>query len=135
MIPIISALLYLAGGQWNKWYRWGMGAPIALICFLHTGHASVLLLIPSYWIATSAFPYGGSSWLNFLGEKAKFAVCGLAFGLASMPALGVFHGIENGVLSAIAWMAIKELDDHDVIKNPYVEIARGLLGSIGFLWL
>lgn len=134
-IPILNGALFLAGGQWNKWYRWGMGAPVAILCFIKTGHAAAFLLIPSYWIATSAFPYGEKSWLNFLGEKLKFAACGLAFGLASIPALGIFGGIENACLSAIAWAAIKELDDRNILKNPYVEIARGFFGSIRYIWL
>ena len=64
MIPIISALFYLGGGQWNKWYRWGMGLPIFIIALI-TGHSwySIFALV-TYFIATNVFSYGDKYYTN-----------------------------------------------------------------------
>jgi hypothetical protein len=128
ILPFLSGYLYLLGGQKWCWYRWGMGLPISLIALIFTHNPLNLLCIPTYYIATSAFPYGEKSWLNFLGEGGKFFVCGLAFGFASIPILG-FIGILQGIISGFAFLGIKILDNKDIIKNPWVEFLRGCLGS------
>lgn len=130
MIPIISAVCFLIGGQWWKPARWLMGIPIFIIgTFYHCFWA--ILCIPTYWIATSCFPYGDSSWLNIFGEYGKWAICGLVFGLASIPILGVL-GIVNGFIAAICFMALHYLDEADIVKNPWQELLRGFLGSITY---
>ena len=134
IIPIVSSLCYLIGGQWWKPARWFMGVPIAIIALL-TGHGwTAILAIPAYWIATSAFPYGENSWLNFLGEWGKFAVCGLVFGLASIPVLGLY-GVIQGIVSMCAFLCIKYFDDKGIMKNPFVELARGALGCAVYVFI
>jgi len=137
--PIVSGLLYRAGGtdQWKwcplnqKLWRWGMGAVIGLLSW--ESWIAYLLTIASYYIATN-IPYGEKSPLNFLGETGKFFVCGFSFGLASIPSLGIFTGLEQGVLSGLGFIAIKALDDKNILKNPFVEFGRGFLGTLCYLW-
>ena len=130
LIPVISALLYLAGGQIKNIYRWLMGVPIFLIAIL-TGHSWFsIFAILTYWLATSAFPYGEKSWLNFLGEWGKFAVCGLVMGLASIVVLGWLVGLIQGIVGLIAFVVIKYLDDNGIMKNPWVELCRGFFGTV-----
>ena len=104
-----------------------MGIPIAILCW---GSWISLLAIPAYWIATSAFPYGEKSWLNFLGERGKFFAVGLALGLCSFIVLPFGLALSQSLLSGISFVAVKVLDDKDILKNPWVELARGFLGTI-----
>jgi len=135
LIPIISAFLFRLGGseQWKwcklnqKWWRWGMGFIIGLL--LWKGWLAYALAGLSYYIATN-IPYGQKSFLNFLGEYGKFAVCGFAFGLASIPLIGVMMGITQGFVSAISWVIIKYYDDKGEIANPLTEQLRGFCGTI-----
>lgn len=128
LIPIISALLYALGGQVNKWFRWGIGLPIAAIGLL-TGHGWMsLLAIPAYYLTTN-IPYGENSWLNFLGEYGKFFVAGLGLGLCSFILLPFGLALSQSILSSISFVVIKVLDNGDVIKNPWVELLRGFMGT------
>ena len=129
LIPFISAYLYLAGGQWNKRYRWLMGVPIAIIGVCCHQYWAVLA-IPAYWIATSAFPYGENSWLNFLGEYGKFIVCGVVFGACSFTMLHWYLGVLQMVVAGLCWWFIKVLDEQGIIGNPYVELLRGFTGTM-----
>lgn len=138
LIPVVSAVLYLVGGQWWKPARWLMGIPIFLLwSHILCCHQLVwwnLLAIPAYWIATSAFPYGQSSWLNFLGEWGKFFVCGLVLGAASFCCLGWIVALVQTIVSAVAFVVIKFYDDEGVIHNPRVELLRGFLGTICYVF-
>jgi hypothetical protein len=60
-------------------------------------------------------------------------LAGLTLGLASMPILGVTLGIIQGVLGLVAFLVLKWLDDTDKLKNPWQELARGLLGTVVFV--
>ena len=81
IIPVMAGVLYALGGNVNKWWRWLMGLPIGGIWFLVTHRYETLLCIATYWIATSAFPYGEKSWLNkYFSEGEKWAICGIVFG-------------------------------------------------------
>jgi hypothetical protein len=86
-------------------------------------------MIPTYYIATAAFKYGEKSWLNFLGEDGKFVVCGVAMGLAGAPVL-FWWAILQGVVSGAGWYYIRVLDEAGKLKNPWVEVARGFVGTI-----
>ena len=143
LVPFVAGFLYRAGGadQWKwcplkqKWWRWLMGLPIGFLftigvmSWASVGIATVLCGI-AYYIATAAFVYGEKSWLNFLGETGKFAACGLAFGLASIPILGWQFGIVQGIFSALMFLVIKTLDDEGYLHNPWVERARGFFGIV-----
>ena len=135
LIPLITAILNRLGGAdqvaWipfkMKWFRWlGIGAVIGLI--YHSW-----LPVFTYYIATN-IPYGEKSWLNFLGEYGKFAVCGALLGLASIVVLGPVWGVIQAIVGAVAWVVIKYLDDNGEIVNPLTELARGLGASIIY-WL
>jgi len=133
-IPFISGACYLIGGQWWKPARWFMGVPIGLIGFF-AGHGLISLLsILTYWIATSCFPYGDSSWLNFLGEWGKWAICGLVLGLASIVVLGPLWGTIQGIVGAISFVILHWLDEKNIVKNPLQEILRGFIGTSLFLF-
>ena len=124
LIPFLSAYLYWLGGQKNKWYRWGMGLPIGVLgCVIN--HSFIpLLCIFTYWLATSAFPYGSKSWLNFLPQNWKHCVCGVAFGLASAPIL-LLWSIPLAIISGGAFYCIERFK----INNPWAELLRGGIGT------
>lgn len=130
LLPFISAGLYLLGGQVNKWFRWGMGIPIALITFFFYGHNWVsLLAIATYFIATNAFSYGDKMiWTKIFGKWVSMGLSGFMFGLASFPIIG-YWAILNAVISCTAFLVLKYLDDTDKLKNPWQELLRGFLGT------
>lgn len=133
IIPFISAGLYLAGGQWNKWYRWGMGIPIALTGAV-VGHSWIpLLCIPTYFIATNAFSYGDKMWTTKLfGKWASMIISGVALGAASAPVLA-WWAIPQAIFGGLAFGLLKWLDDTNKLKNPWQELLRGFLGTAFFL--
>lgn len=134
IIPIVSAICYLIGGQWWKPARWFLGVPIAYIVGLKTQSVWPILCVLTYWGALSCFPYGCKSWLNPLGEWVKFAICGLVFGLASFPVLGLW-AIAQGIVAMVSFLVIKYLDDKGIIGNPWVELLRGLTGTVLYICL
>ena len=108
-----------------------MGIPIAIIgiCYLKFW---AILCIPTYWIATSAFPYGDNSWLNIFGEYGKWFVCGFVFGIASAPILG-YWSVVQAIISGCGFVILHWLDDKGIVKNPFQEILRGVIGTIVFV--
>jgi len=134
LIPILSALLYRAGGmdQW-KWcplrqglWRSFIGIPIALIYMMLLNSLLPLLGIVTYFFQP---PYGEKSYLNFLGEWGKFFTCGLVLGLSSYPAI-LQLALLQALVSGISFIIIKHLDDKDIIKNPWVELGRGFFSTL-----
>jgi hypothetical protein len=77
----------------------------------------------------SAFPYGEKSWLNFLGTDGKRYVSGFMFGLATAPVL-LWWSLIQAMLSGVAFVIIRKLDDEGKIHNPWVEFFSGLFGTI-----
>lgn len=141
LVPIICGLLYRFGGQdqvkWipvnqKLWRTFGIGIFLTYVFGMKYHDPKYMLCILTYWIATSAFPYGEKSWLNFLTEKGKFIVCGLVFGLASFPILGLW-AIAQGIISAIAFLIIKIFDEQGKLDAVWVERLRGFLGTILFV--
>lgn len=133
-IPLISAICFLIGGQWWKPARWLMGIPITVIGVFHL-HYWAILAIPAYWIATSAFPYGEKSWLNFLGEYGKWLVVGLVLGACSFVLLPLWLGVLQSLLSAVSFGLLHWLDEKNIVKNPFQELLRGFCGTILFLFV
>ena len=134
IIPFISALLYLAGGQWNKWLRWGMGIPIFMgaIAF-HYSWISIFAIL-AYFIATNVFSYGENSWTTkLLGKWLSMALAGLAMGLASIVVLGGFWGLIQGIVGGVSFVILKYLDDYGNLHNPYQELLRGFFGTILYI--
>mgnify|MGYP001339301818 CR=1 FL=1 len=130
IIPILSAVLYLLGGQINKWFRWGLGIPIAIIG-VWTGHYWAIMAIVTYFIATNAFSYGEKMiWTKLFGGWVSMALAGLAFGLASIVVLGSFWGVIQGIVGMVSFTILKWLDDTDRLKNPWQELLRGFTGTI-----
>ena len=135
-IPFISAICYLAGGQWNKWYRWGMGLPIGVIALLFnvnvfTGpHWWQLLCIPTYFIATNAFSYGEKMWTTKLfGPWVAIVISGVAFGLASAPIL-LYWSVAQAIIGGVGFAVIKYFDDKGKLVNPWTELLRGFIGTV-----
>jgi hypothetical protein len=132
-IPLIAAVLYLLGGQVNKWFRWGMGISIAGMAFYHHHSLWVLLAIPAYFAATNFFSYGEKMiWTKLFGGWVSMGIAGLAMGLASITVLGWFWGVIQGIVGMVAFLVVKYYDDKGVIHNPVVELSRGFFGTILF---
>jgi len=131
LIPIISAVLYLAGGQWNKWFRWGMGLPIGAIACVMLHSWVPLLCGITYFIATNAFSYGEKMiWTKLFGGWFSIILAGVAFGLAATPILGWTWGIAQAIIGGVGFGLLKWLDDTDRLKNPFQELCRGFIGTI-----
>ena len=121
LIPLISGLLYMTGGQWWKPARWLMGIPISLIT--HNW-----LYIVTYYVATAVFVYGDNSWVSKLvGRKGARIVHGIVFGLASL------HYIY-ALWTAVAFYIIFEIAENNLIDNKYAEFLRGSLGTLVLCW-
>ena len=134
IIPIISSICYLLGGQVNKWYRWLMGVPIFIIAILNHYSWTSVFAIASYLIATNAFSYGDNMWTTKLfGKWASMAISGFAFGLASYCVLPLWLAMVQTIIATISFVVIKWLDDSGYVKNPFVELLRGGLGCIAYI--
>ena len=122
-IPILSGFLYRAGGaDWgNKWYRWLLGVPIALIT--RNG-----LFIITYYIATAIFVYGDKSiFSKWFGRKGARIIHGIAFGLASLQPIFI-------IWTTIIFYILFELAENNIIDNKWAERGRGFFGTIIFVW-
>lgn len=130
LIPIVSAVFYLLGGQVNKWFRWGVGLPIFIIAIL-TGHQWYsIFAIATFFIATNAFSYGEKMiWTKLFGAWFSMILAGIAFGLAAFPIIG-YWAIAQAIVSGVGFGLLKWLDDTDRLKNPFQELARGFIGTI-----
>lgn len=140
LLPVLCGLMYRWGGadQWpqilpfkQKWIRGLIGVPVGLFfTVMCSSWAPILCFLTYYWQP----PYGEKSYLNFLGEYGKFAVCGFVFGVSSTPAwyaMGFWWmGLVQGLISLIAYVVIKYLDDKNIVKNPWVERLRGYFGTV-----
>lgn len=132
LIPIISAFMFRSGGvgkddrflpfmkppTWwaNKWWRWAMGVPIAII----TGN---WLYTITYFVATSGCPYGDNSWLQKLFGSWKWLVYGMIMGGASLhPANILWCGIVSSV------MKFYDMD------QAWWEVSMGFLCTLCFLF-
>lgn len=132
LIPLASSFLYCLGGQVNKWYRWLIGLPIAIVFMLNNHNG--LWAIPAYFIATNFFSYGDKMiWTKLFGKWGSMAISGFAFGLASYSVLPPYLAMIQTITATISFLVIKWLDDNDVVKNPYVELLRGLCGTIVYI--
>lgn len=131
LIPIISSILYLAGGQGFKAARWIIGIPIFYIA-IKTGHSWYsIFAIVTYLIATNVFSYGENMWTTKLfGKWASMILSGITLGLASTPILGWTWGIAQAIIGGVSFGVLKWLDEKEILKNPWQELCRGLLGTI-----
>ena len=140
MIKLIGLALCIWAGYAYRWggddikginWRQFIGVPIGLIYALLTWSWIPLITCITF---IQQPPYGEKSYLNFLGEYGKFAVCGFVFGISTLPvyiACGKWWlGIISGVVSALAYVVIKYFDDKAIIDNPWVERLRGFFGTI-----
>jgi hypothetical protein len=139
LLPVLCGLMYRWGGadQWEQIkpfkqsiIRSLIGVPVGLTFMLIAQNEWPLLCVLTYFWQP---PYGEKSYLNFLGEYGKFAVCGFVFGISSIPVwIGLGHwwvGLIQGIISALAYVIIKCLDDKNIVKNPWVERLRGYFGT------
>jgi hypothetical protein len=133
-----------------------MGLVIGGISFLRTidftGHeyditcdATPLLCILTYYIATSAFPYGEKSWLNrFMSQGVKWLFYGAIFGLASVPAIGLVLGLVQAVIGAVSFFCLMAASNWGIpdkdrcgvqyLDHKYVEIVFGFMGTLMFFF-
>jgi hypothetical protein len=106
-----------------------MGLPISLMALVFGHSIYSLLCILTYYVATSAFPYGDNSWLNkFFSQLQKHFVCGLVFGLASFPIIG-YWAILQGIVGGVTFYCIEKYE----VNNPWTELLRGGLGTVCLL--
>ncbi len=138
LIPFVSALLFRAGGsdQWKwcplnqKLWRWLMGVVIGLLCW--KGLIAYAATIVTYLIATNLFGYGEKTpILKYLPKGWKFAASGFMFGAASAPVLA-WLAIPQAIIGAIGFYVLMLLDDANIVKNPWQELARGFIGTVLF---
>lgn len=133
LIPFISSFCFRSGGvgkddsfcppfkpptPWaNKWWRWGMGLPIAIL-------TQCWLLIPAYFIATNVFVYGDKSWLNFLGRDLKWLTYGFVFGACSFFCLPFGYGLIQSLLGAVSFWALMSLSNKGLSMDWFGELTK-----------
>ena len=138
LIPIVSALLFRAGGmdQWQwakipftkifisqKLWRWFMGAVIGLL--LWKGLVAYAITIACYFIATNLFGYGDKTpILKYLPQNIKHLMSGVMFGLASFPLIGWWCLAQAAISGAMFYLV-----ETRKINNPYAEFLRGGVGT------
>lgn len=126
LIPIISSALYRLGGwhKGNKWFRWGMGIPIALITWN-------FWYILTYLIATNVFSYGENHPITKVIGKANWFVSGFMFGLAS---LNITNALWSGcVMVMLMWLS-NEGYEGKKLDHKFVELGLGFLGTLIFVF-
>jgi len=133
-IPIVSAILYLVGGQWWKIARWVLiGAFIFFISIFNGYPWWSISAVLTYLIATNVFSYGDKMWTSkIFGRWVSMGISGFMFGLASIVVLGIGFGILQAIIGLIGFLVLKWLDDTDKLKNPWQELCRGFIGTCVF---
>ena len=140
LLPFLNGIMYRLGGDGSIpflfipgfrahfWRSLGIGT-LSGVSWALLLHSWVPLLCVGTYFIPGAFPYGTSSWLNFLGTKNKWLVSGFAFGICTFPIIG-WWSILQGIVSAIAYLVLKIIDDKEVIETKWIERARGYFGTI-----
>jgi hypothetical protein len=86
-----------------------------------------------YFLATNVCSYGDKSpAFKSLSKGLKFALSGFAYGLAPIFILGVSNGLLQAFIAMLGFYVIYILDESNIIKNPWVELLRGVVGTIVF---
>lgn len=132
LIPFACSGLYILGGQVNKLFRWlGIGILVGSF-YAWTRHTPLpLLSIVSYYIATNVFSYGDNAPMTkIFGRWISMALAGLTYGLASIFVVGWIWALIQGIVAMVCFLVIKYYDDKGTIHNPFVELARGFLGTV-----
>ncbi len=134
LIPLIASVLYLVGGQINKWARWLIGVPIFIISIINGHPWYSIFAIATYLVATNAFSYGEKMiWTKIFGKWVSMGLSGFMYGLASFIILGWTWGVVQAIIGLVSFLILKWLDDTDKLKNPWQELLRGLLGTIVYI--
>lgn len=145
LLMIVSGIaMYVKGETDTKWlgkasqgFKTMMGIPMGLLWAI-AGHPwAGLITMGTYAIAAVAFGYGTNNpWTKWFGKDAAVIITGAAFGLASVPILGLV-AILQSLIAGWAWGVIHTLDDSGKVKEPRVAIYRaiGALCLILFLSL
>ena len=130
LIPFISSICYLIGGQGWKIARWLIGLPIFIIAIICGYPWYSIFAVLTYFIATNVFSYGDNMWTTkLLGKWASFVLSGFMFGLASVSVLRWELCLLQAFLGAIFFSILKYLDDNEIVKNPFQEFLRGFVGT------
>ena len=146
MIPIISSLLFRAGGseQW-KWcivnqkiWRWLLGLPIGIICALQMKSYVPLWCILTYLGATNFSGYGENHiFRKWFGRDATFLLYGFLFGLASLPVLG-WQAITQAIIGSASFYVLMKWSNDGYfghkLKHKFVELTFGFLGTVMYFW-
>lgn len=133
LIPFVSSVCYLIGGQWLKLARWLVGLPIFFIAIFNGYPWYSIFAVLTYFLATNVFSYGDKMWTSKLfGRWISMILSGITFGLASAPILGWKWGIVQAIVGGIGFGVLKYLDDTDKLKNPWQELCRGFIGCVVF---
>ena len=133
LMVVSSVILYYYGEIYNKNFKYCLGIPISLLGVLYFHTLWPLLAILTYLGATE-LGYGDNNPLTKLvGKKWAIIIVGTALGLASYPIIG-WACILGGFISGWAFGFLHVLDDADKIKEPWIAILRGLMGTICLLF-
>ena len=133
LLMILSGTaMYTIGQLHNKVFKYLMGVPIALLGMAFLGPWMPLLAILTYFIACEV-GYGDNNPLTrIVGKRWAIVIHGRLVGLAALPIIGIWC-VLSGVVSGITFWFIAELDDSEIVKEPWVAILRGIAGTICLL--
>lgn len=139
ILSILSGIFYRIGGadhpDWlPKWFSQKLFRTVGIgllvgITFAIKNHSLFPLLCAGTYFLPDCFPYGEKSWMK-IKDEYKFLINGVAFGLASFPAVTLFICILNALISGLCFWFLYVLDSNDKLKNPWVEALRGICGTL-----
>jgi len=121
-------------GKCNKNWKLTLGIPIGILgCLVHWSWIPILCVL-TYLIA-GEMPYGDNHWWTKLwGKRKAITICGAFLGAASFP-LTHYWAILGALISGLGFYFIAVYDDKGKIKEPFVAILRGIVGTIMLLFI
>lgn len=137
VIAIIGGVAFYVKGQTvtkllgpsDKIFKYLMGIPIAFFGALAAWSFVPFLAFATYFVACQ-IGYGDNNPLTKLvGKRWAIIMHGAAVGAASAPLIG-WWCIPAAIVSGMGFDIIHTLDDAGRVKEPWVDIARGIVGTI-----
>jgi hypothetical protein len=132
LLMILSGTAFYTYGELkNKWGKYLMGCPIALIYSVCLQSWVPMFTVLTYFIACQ-IGYGDNNPLTKLvGKRGAITIHGACVGMASIVIVGPW-AIVGAIFSGLMFLLIAIADDNGKIAEPWVAILRSL-SALGIL--